>query len=301
MKQVTIDRVKPAGRMTNPVQGAVKWNPAKSIWYSSHLLVGAAGAIILFDWSNLFLCGTLTVVTLCCGFSVGLHRLLIHRSFFAPRWMERTLVYLGTLVGMGGPFGMIRMHEIRDWAPRHERCHPYFIHGASIYKDWWYNMHCNLELEHPPVLTIEKNVADDPFYRFLERTWMAQQLPVGAVLFSIGGWGAVAAGVSVRIALSLTGYWLICYFAHNCGQRTWHLEGHAVQGFNIPYLGVLTMGECWHNNHHAYPKSARLGHAGQSDPGWWFVRGLRALRLAREVRLPDDFPDRPERKNLLSS
>lgn len=298
MKQVTIERVGPADRMTNPVEGAVKWKPVKSIWYSSHLIFGACGIILLFDWSNLLLCGSLTVVTLCCGHSVGLHRMLIHRSFHAPKWLERTLVYLGTLVGMGGPFAMIRMHEIRDWAPRHEHCHPYFIHRSPMWKDWWYNLHCRIELDHPPILTIEKETSEDPFYRFLEKTWMAQQIPVAALLFAIGGWGAVAGGISARIVLSLTGHWLICYFAHNHGKRTWHLEGHAVQGFNIPYLGLLTMGECWHNNHHAFPKSARLGHEGQSDPGWWFVAFLRKLGLAHGVKLPADFPDRPERSHL---
>lgn len=298
MKQVTIDRVKPADRMTNPVEGAVKWDPAKSVWYSSHLLVGAAGTIFLFDWSNLFLCGALTVVTLCCGHSVGLHRLLIHRSFVSPKWLERILVYLGTLVGMGGPFGVIRLHEIRDWAPRHGRCHPFYTQQSSIWKDWLYNMHCRFELKHPPIFTIESEIAEDPFYCSLEKTWMAQQIPVAILLYFLGGWGAVAAGVSARIALSLTGHWLICYFAHNCGRRTWHLEGHAVQGFNIPYLGLLTMGECWHNNHHAYPKSARLGHKGQSDPGWWFVRMLVKIGLARAVKVPGDFPNRPERVPL---
>jgi len=301
MKQVTIERMKPADRLTNPVDGTVKWDAAKSIWYSSHLIIGAAGTLFLFEWSNLFLCGALTVATLCCGHTVGLHRMLIHRSLVCPRWLERTLVYLGTLVGMGGPFGMIRLHEIRDWAQRHDRCHPFFIHRAAIWKDWIYNLHCKIELEHPPIFTIEKSNADDPFYRFLQRTWMAQQLPVGVILFLIGGWGAVAAGVPARIALSLTGHWLIGYFAHNCGLRTWHLNGHSVQGFNIPYLGVLTMGECWHNNHHAYPNSARLGHAGQSDPGWWFVAALRRVGLAQEVMVPDDFPDRPERVELRTS
>ena len=145
---------------------------------------------------------------------------------------------------------------------------------------------------------IEKETAEDPFYRFLEKTWMLQQLPLAVLLFCVGGWGAVAAGVSGRIALSLTGHWLIGYFAHNRGCRTWQLNGHAVQGYNIPWLGLITMGECWHNNHHAYPNSARLGHEGQSDPGWWFVAVLRKFGLARDVLLPTDFPNRPERIKL---
>jgi stearoyl-CoA desaturase (delta-9 desaturase) len=116
------------------------------------------------------------------------------------------------------------------------------------------------------------------------------------LLYSLGGWSWVVWGISVRIVTSLTGHWLIGHLAHNIGERDWHLEGHAVQGFNLPHLGLLTMGECWHNNHHAYPNSARLGlHRGQADPGWWFIALLHRLGLARQVRLPENLPPRPER------
>lgn len=55
------------------------------------------------------------------------------------------------------------------------------------------------------------------------------------------------------------------------------------------------MGECWHNNHHAYPGSARLGlFAGEWDPGWWVLIALREFGLAWNLRLPSDLPPRPE-------
>jgi hypothetical protein len=55
------------------------------------------------------------------------------------------------------------------------------------------------------------------------------------------------------------------------------------------------MGECWHNNHHAFPGSARLGLApGEWDPGWWVLLGLRRLGLVWAIRLPADLPNRPE-------
>ncbi len=57
-------------------------------------------------------------VTLCLGGSLGIHRLLIHRSFCATRWIERMTVYLGTLIGMTGPLGAVRLHDMRDWAQR---------------------------------------------------------------------------------------------------------------------------------------------------------------------------------------
>jgi len=229
------------------------------------------------------------------GHSIGLHRLLIHRSFVCPLWLERLLVYLGVLVGMGGPFGMQYLHDIRDWAQRHPACHAFFIHRSGFWKDAWWNLHCTIDLAHPPVFASEPTTAADGFYRFLERTWRWQQLPLAVALFLFGGWSWVIWGICVRVPLCATGHWLIGYLAHNGGKRGWHVHGHAVQGFNLPGLGLISMGEAWHNNHHAYPGSARHGHTpAQLDPGWWVIVALQALGLAREVALPENMPERDE-------
>jgi len=58
-------------------------------------------------------------------------------------------------------------------------------------------------------------------------------------------------------------------------------------------LGLGTA--CWHNNHHAYPDSARHGHTtGQLDPSWWVIVVSQALGLAREVAVPENLPERTE-------
>jgi len=88
---------------------------------------------------------------------------------------------------------------------------------------------------------------------------MLQQVPWALLSYLIGGWSFLVWGISVRVTVSLIAHSLVGYFAHNHGCRDWFLEGHAVQGFNIPGIGLLTMGEGWHNNHHAFPGSARLG------------------------------------------
>ena len=282
--------------LTNPEEGTVMWSPVKSLWFFGHLGIAVIGGVLTLGQMPVLLSGVLTVLTLCLGHTVGLHRLLIHRSFECPRWLERLLVYLGTLVGMGGPFGMIYLHEIRDWAQRQGRCHPFFIHQTGFWRDAWWNLHCEIRLKHAPRLEIEPEMARDPFYRLLQRTWMLQQAPPALLLHYLGGWPWVIWGISVRIVLSLSGHWLVGHLAHNGGHRDWHLEDHAVQGYNLPRLGLLTMGECWHNNHHAFPKSARLGLSkGQMDPGWWFIALLRRIGLAWNVQLPETLPPRPER------
>ncbi|WP_294231568.1 acyl-CoA desaturase [Prosthecobacter sp.] len=290
-----VRRMRPASALTNPLEGEIAWSPVKSLWFTAHLLIAIIGGWWTFSPGAVALSFAFTVATLCLGHTIGLHRLLIHRSFTCPRWLEYLLVHLGTVVGMGGPFRMLHMHDIRDWAQRHRVCHPFFIDQRPVWRDALWQLHCEMRLKHPPLFEIEREVLEDPFYRFLQRTWMLQQLPYAVVFYLLGGSGWVVWGISVRIVVSLIGHWLIGYFAHNHGERDWHLEGHAVQGYNLPHLGLITMGECWHNNHHAFPESARLGlsHT-QPDPGWWTLRLLHRLRLVRDLKQPADMPERPE-------
>ena len=279
---------------TDATRGEVRWKPVKSLWITGMSLVALIGGPIYFTWGALALFLATTAVTVCLGHSLGMHRRLIHRSYDCPLWLERLFVYLGTLVGMAGPYGMIRQHDIRDWAQRKPRCHPYLAHRSQILRDGFWQLHCELHLAHPPALVFEHRVAEDRFYRFIERTWMAQQLPWAALFFALGGMPWLVWGIAARVAVSVTGHWLVGHFAHNRGPRSWHVEGAGVQGYNVPCCGLVTMGEAWHNNHHAFPGSARLGlDAGQTDPGWWVLVALSRLGLVWGVKTPADLPRRP--------
>jgi len=279
---------------TDAVSGTVNWKPAKSLWISAMTLAALLGGPVFFTFGALVLFLATTATTVCFGHSLGMHRRLIHRSFDCPLWLEHLFVYLGTLVGMAGPYGMIRQHDIRDWAQRKPVCHPYLAHRSSIMRDGYWQLHCELKLSCPPQLVLERRVAEDRFYRFLERTWMGQQLPWAVLLFLLGGMPFVVWGVPVRIAASVTGHWLVGYFAHNQGPRSWHVEGAGVQGYNVSYCGLITMGEAWHNNHHAFPGSARLGlKEGEVDPGWWVLRALGWAGAVWNLRTPDMLPHRP--------
>jgi stearoyl-CoA desaturase (delta-9 desaturase) len=252
------------------------------------------GGPFLLTWSALALFLVTTAITVCFGHSLGMHRRLVHRSYGCPLWLEHLFVYLGTLVGMAGPFGMIRQHDIRDWAQRKAHCHPYLAHRSSMLRDFYWQLHCELRLAHPPALVIEPRVATDGIYQFLERTWMVQQLPWALIFFALGGAPWVIWGIAARIAASVTGHWLVGYFAHNRGPRSWHIEGAGVQGYNVRYCGFITMGEAWHNNHHAFPASARLGlYPGEADPGWLVLEGLERAGLVWDVKTPEVLPFRP--------
>lgn len=284
---------------TNPVEGTPVWSPVKSLWFTAMASVALVGGWLTYQWDAALVACLLTIVTLCLGHSVGFHRLLIHRSFQCPRWLEYVLVYLGVLVGMGGPLRMVYLHDIRDWSQRHPRCHRFFIHQSPIWLDWLWQMHCELRLDHPPEFRPDSPITAPRWYRLLDRTWMLQQFPLVGGLYYVGGWPWVVWGVCVRVTVSLTGHWLVGYIAHNAGQQTWLIDGAAVQGHNVRGLGLLTMGEAWHNNHHAFPESARLGlSASQPDPGWWAIALLRRLGLAKNIRLPENLPPRTELRRV---
>jgi fatty-acid desaturase len=133
------------------------------------------------------------------------------------------------------------------------------------------------------------------------RLWMLQQLPVALGLFAVGGGAWVVWGVCARVAVCVTGHWLVGHFAHRTGHQDYLVHGAGVQGYNvglggfIGLGGLITMGECWHNNHHAFPGSAHLGlHAGQLDPGWWVLQVLKRRGLVWQVQEPHDLPLRPQ-------
>jgi stearoyl-CoA desaturase (delta-9 desaturase) len=288
-----------ADERCDPVDGTVRWAPAKSLWIGSMTMAAIALGPFWFSLDAVLLFIATSAVTLCFGHSVGMHRRLIHASFECPLWLEHLCVYLGTLVGMAGPIGMVRIHDFRDWAQRQPACHDYSAHRAGFWRDAWWQLHCRLVLTHPPRFRLEPRLANDRFYAVVERTWMLQQLPWALLFFAIGGWGWVIWGICVRVSVCVTGHWLVGHFAHRQGGQSFVIDGAAGQGYNVAYAGLISMGESWHNNHHAFPGSAKMGlFPGQIDLGWCLIRAFEALGLATQVKTPADLAFRPELRRL---
>lgn len=113
----------------------VRWSPVQSLWLSSMTLIALVGGYLTFSLDTLLVFTVTTALTLCLGHSLGMHRLLIHRSYETHKLMEYLLVWLGVLVGLAGPRGMIHTHDLRDWAQRQAHCHDYFGHRQGMLRD----------------------------------------------------------------------------------------------------------------------------------------------------------------------
>lgn len=282
-------------KKSNAKVGRVVVSPVKVMWVGGMLLMAVIGGWYTFSLSALLIFIVTTSLILCLGHSLGMHRRLIHKSYQCPLWLEYFFVHLGVIVGLAGPIGMIKTHDMRDWAQRQRDCHDYFGHQQPMWKDFFWQVFCDIKLANPPSFNIESSVANSRVYLWMQRTWMLQQLPLALLLFWLGSVSWVVWGVCLRVSVSVVGHWLIGYFAHNHGQRDWHVEQAYVQGYNVPFAALLTMGESYHNNHHAFPGSANFAlEKGQLDIGWWVLKGLFAIGLVWGLVLPQHLAQRDE-------
>lgn len=277
----------------SPLTGKIVWDQWRSLWNSFIFLTAILIAPFYFTWSAFLVFLILSSLTLCTGHSVGFHRKLIHRSFKCPKKLEYFLIYMGTITGIGGPIWTIRIHDTRDWSQRQPKCHDYLAHRQGLLKDAWYNLHCKFILDKPPEFDPGEEINKDKFIQFLQKTWMLQQVPIAIVLYFLGGIPWLIWGISVRVAACTTMHWFISYFAHTKGPQSWLVDGAGVQAHDVPIAAITTFGESWHNNHHAFPASAKHGlYSGQLDLGWHFIQLLEMLGLVWDVKIPGNLPPR---------
>lgn len=275
------------GDGASPVEGRVVYDAPKLLWNLGMILSAVIFAPLTFSLGSFSMFLVLTYFSLLIGHSAGMHRLMIHRTYDCHPILEKILIYIGVLVGMSGPYGIIKIHDTRDWAQRQDKCHDFFSHKRGYVSDVWWQLTSKFIFRSPPTLKIEAKYSADNFYKWLEATWRYHQLLLAIVLYYFGGWDFVVWGVFVRVSVSVIGHWSITYFCHNPGPGVWRVKNASVQASNIPGLGVLTYGECWHNNHHAFPESAQIGiEPGQCDPAWHFIEILSRLGLAKNIGKP---------------
>ncbi|MEH1771089.1 MAG: acyl-CoA desaturase [Nostoc sp.] len=240
-------------------------------WYFSWSALGVA---IAFYW----LFGSI-------GICLGYHRLLTHRSFQVPKALEYAFTFLGALAMQGGPIFWVAGHRLHHAFTEDIDKDPYSARRGF----WWSHILWILypRAEFFATETYRKyapDLARDPFYSWLDRYFLLLQLPLGVLLYVLGGWSFVVYGIFVRIVFLWHTTWLINSAMHLIGNRTFETEDGSR---NLWWAALLTFGEGWHNNHHAYPNVAKAGWQWwQVDVTWWAIQTLKTLGLAKKVVMP---------------
>lgn len=268
-----------------PEVGRVSFAPRRALWLWGMLVPGLGVGVWALDGVTLAVSLALTFATLCLGHSVGLHRGVIHRTYRASPVVRGALVYLFVLSGLGGPISWARLHATRDYWQNRADCPPYFAYGHGLGRDFVWNLHMKFEpADARADVKLHPDVLHDRWLRFLEKTW---PLHVGLLALVVGltlGPAAVATCVCARTAAGILGHWFVGYAAHAWGERRYVVPGAKESGTNVWILGVVSFGEGFHNNHHRFSGSARMGLAWHEvDLGWLSLRAMSALGLVSDV------------------
>jgi sn-2 palmitoyl-lipid 9-desaturase len=264
--------------------------PTLSLSWTNVLFFGTFHALALlapwcFSWSALGVAIGLHWLFGSIGICLGYHRLLTHRSFQLPKGLAYFVTLLGALALQGGPIFWVAGHRLHHLHTEDVDQDPYSAKRGF----WWSHM---LWLFYPQANFFDygyyKQFAPDlvrePFYRWLNRYFLLLQIPLGLVLYLMGGWSFVIYGVFLRAVLLWHSTWLINSASHKWGYRSFESDDNSR---NLWWAALLTYGEGWHNNHHAYPNVAKAGLKWwEVDPTWWVIQGLAKVGLAQRVVLP---------------
>jgi stearoyl-CoA desaturase (delta-9 desaturase) len=233
------------------------------------------------------------------GVTVGFHRLFTHRSFETTPAVRVALAIMGCMSGQGHFFLWVATHR------RHHRFSdhhgdPHTPHQADE-STWsrlrnFYHAHfgwsladqlTDESLQYIPDLTADRALCR---VQRLHLLWLALGLALPALLmYAIAGTaqaaiGGLLWGGFVRLTFTNQTTYAVNSICHLWGRRPYDSADHSR---NNLFVALFSMGEGWHNNHHAFPTSARHGHGWQEpDLSWTFIKLLRVCGLAWNVKTP---------------
>jgi stearoyl-CoA desaturase (delta-9 desaturase) len=260
--------------------------------------VGTLAAIVLLwnravDGTDLAIMAVMYLVT-AIGITVGFHRLLTHRAFQTYPWLERTFAVMGSLSVQG---------SVLDWVADHRKHHahtdvegdphsPHVGHGSGLRGLW--HAHAGWLLETQGQADWKRyatELYEDPAMRRIGRRFpwlvLASLLIPTLAGFALHGFTAAGAlrgfvwGGLVRIFFVHHITWSVNSVCHFFGRRRFDIEDHST---NVGWLAVLSLGESWHHNHHAFPRSAYHGlRPWEIDLSGLIIGGMERVGLAWDV------------------
>jgi stearoyl-CoA desaturase (Delta-9 desaturase) len=232
------------------------------------------------------------------GITVGFHRLFTHRSFETNRVVQLVLAAFGSMAVQGPLLKWVALHRRHhQHSDTHEDPHSPHHRGRGVLGllrgAWHAHLGWFFTPEPPDLARYVKDLHQSRLLRTMSALfplWVAAGLLIPAVLGGLlaetwaGALFGLVWGGLARIFLVQHVTWSVNSVCHLWGGRPYRSADHSRNNFLV---GVLTLGEGWHNNHHAFPTSARHGlRWWQVDVSYWVIRALAVLGLAWSVRLP---------------
>ena len=234
------------------------------------------------------------------GITVGFHRMLTHRSFVVPKPLEYGFAILGSMAVQGPVMAWVADHR-KHHAHADEEGDPHSPHvghgdgAAGVLRGLWHAhtgwLFSNQGRAHPRQYA--KDLFEDRGMRLINRRFplfvlLSLAIPAFAGWVLSGGTLAGAAtgllwGGLVRIFLVHHITWSVNSVCHFLGSRRFETDDHST---NVAWLSLPSLGESWHHNHHAFPRSASHGlrrWESLLDPSAVLITGLEKVGLARNV------------------
>jgi stearoyl-CoA desaturase (delta-9 desaturase) len=247
-------------------------------------------------WQDLVILATIYLIT-GLGITVGYHRLFTHRSFKTVRALRALFAVLGSMAAEG---------PLVEWVATHRKHHdhsdqPGDPHSPHVDRpDGWRGSVTGLVHAHFGWLfggreranpeRYARDLLNDRDMRVISRMFPVWVLAGLALAFGLGvalsgsitgGLTGLLWGGGARIFLLHHATFSINSLCHFFGRRRFQTGD---ESRNLAWLAPITFGEAWHNNHHAFPTSARHGLGrGQLDLSGWFIEGLERVGLAWDV------------------
>ena len=258
------------------------------IWLSAICLtlfhLGAVAALFLFSWKAAISAVLLYWIAGSLGIGMGYHRLLTHRGYHTPKWIEYFLTICGTLALEGGPISWVATHRAhhqnadKDGDPHSPRDGGLWAHvGWIITGKAMHNATSGL-------LCFVPDLRGDKFHVWITKWHWVPLVGLGILLFFIGGIRCLLWGLCLRTVVGLHTTWLVNSATHMWGSQRFATMDNSRNSF---WVAMLTFGEGWHNNHHFSPQAARHGRRWyEIDLNWYGIYALRLLGLAWNIKTP---------------
>jgi stearoyl-CoA desaturase (Delta-9 desaturase) len=227
------------------------------------------------NWTDLAMLVTFNVLA-GLGITVGFHRMLTHRSFQPNPVVKFIFLALGSMAVEGPAL---------EWAATHIKHHAHSDREGDPHSpvEGFWHAHMgwmfNRTFADPNIYC--RNLVEDPIVVFVSRTFIFWVILSLVIPFAIGGWTGLLWGGLVRIFFTHHITWSVNSVCHTFGKREFETRD---QSRNEWIVGLLGLGEGWHNNHHAFPRSAFHGlHWWQFDLSGYVIWTLERVGLVREV------------------